>query len=191
MSYRFFAANFEEGARADFIRTEVPMEAVLNEIPIKGFADKIQYWGNDILITDFKTGSLEKSNKRWEFAEPYHPQKEQGGNYWRQAVFYKILSDNQKGKTKTLQGIEFLFIEPNSEGGFDKKLINIKPEHEEIVKTQIAETWEKIQDHDFYTGCGKSDCHWCNFVKDHKLYVSLVEGESEVEEPVNPLRMVE
>jgi ATP-dependent exoDNAse (exonuclease V) beta subunit len=59
----FYAQFFEEGARADFIRTEVPMEAVLHEIPIKGFADKIQYWGNDILITDFKTGSLEKSSK--------------------------------------------------------------------------------------------------------------------------------
>jgi DNA helicase II / ATP-dependent DNA helicase PcrA len=186
----FYAQFFEEGARADFIRTEVAMEAVLNEIPIKGFADKIQYWGNDILITDFKTGSLEKSNKRWEFAEPYHPHKEHGGNYWRQAVFYKILSDNLKGKTKTLQGIEFLFIEPNGEGGFDKKLINITADHVEVVKAQIADTWEKIQDHDFYTGCGKPDCSWCNFVKEHKLYVSLVEEEVEVEE-VNPLRMVE
>ncbi|HTN16999.1 MAG TPA: ATP-dependent DNA helicase [Chitinophagaceae bacterium] len=187
----FYAQFFEEGARADFIRTEVPMEAVINEIPLKGFADKIEYWGNDILITDFKTGSLEKSSKRYEFAEPYHPQKEQGGNHWRQAVFYKILSDNLKGKTKNLQGIEFLFIEPNGDGGFDKKLINIKPEHEEIVKAQIRDTWEKIQDHDFYTGCGKPECRWCEFVKEHKLYVSLLEGEEVAEEPVNPLRMVE
>jgi DNA helicase-2/ATP-dependent DNA helicase PcrA len=187
----FYSQFFEEGAPKDFIRTEVPMEAVLHEIPIKGFADKIQYWGNDILITDFKTGSLEKSNRRYEFAEPGHPHKEHGGNYWRQAVFYKILSDHQKGKTKNLQGIEFLFIEPNSEGAFDKKLINIKVEHEAIVKSQISETWEKIQDHDFYTGCGKPDCSWCSFVKEHKLYVSLVDIESEAEEPVNGLKMVE
>jgi DNA helicase-2/ATP-dependent DNA helicase PcrA len=84
-----------------------------------------------------------------------------------------------------------LFIEPNSEGAFDKKLINIKPEHEEIVKAQIRETWEKIQDHDFYTGCGKPECRWCEFVKEHKLYVSLLEGEEVAEEPLNPLRMVE
>ena len=43
------------------------------------------------------------------------------------------------------------------------------------MKAQIADTWEKIQEHDFYTGCGKEDCDWCNFVKEHKLYVSLVE----------------
>jgi DNA helicase II / ATP-dependent DNA helicase PcrA len=186
----FYAQFFEEGAPKDFIRTEVPMEAVLHEIPIKGFADKIQYWGNDIMITDFKTGSLEKSNRRYEFAEPGHPHKEDGGNYWRQAVFYKILSDNQKGKPKNLQGIEFLFIEPNSEGAFDKKLIQIKPEHEEVVKAQIAETWEKIQDHDFYTGCGKPECSWCSFVKEHKLYVKLEEVEEVDVEPVT-LRIVE
>jgi DNA helicase-2/ATP-dependent DNA helicase PcrA len=109
----FFDAYFDEGAPGDFIRTEVPMEAVLGEIPIKGFADKIEYWGNDIQITDFKTGSIDKCNKRWEFAEPGHVQKPLGGNYWRQAVFYKILSDNMKGKTKNLRGIDFHFIEPN------------------------------------------------------------------------------
>jgi DNA helicase-2/ATP-dependent DNA helicase PcrA len=83
-----------------------------------------------------------------------------------------------------------LFIEPNSEGAFDKKLIHIKPEHEEVVKAQIAETWEKIQDHDFYTGCGKPDCSWCNFVKEHKLYVKLEEVEEVDVEPVT-LRIVE
>lgn len=186
----FFDAFFEEGAAGDFIRTEVPMEAVLHEIPIKGFADKIQYWGNDIVITDFKTGSMAKSNARWEFAEPGGDKKPQGGNYWRQAVFYKILSDNMKGKTKNLQSIEFLFIEPNDKELFDKKVININPEHEEIVKEQITETWEKIQQHDFYTGCGKPDCHWCNFVKEHKLYVSLQEGEDSEAGPAG-LRVVD
>jgi DNA helicase-2/ATP-dependent DNA helicase PcrA len=55
----------------------------------------------------------------------------------------------------------------------------INPDHEEIVLEQITNTWEKIQAHDFYTGCGKPDCHWCNFVKEHKLYTSLHEIEEE------------
>lgn len=186
----FFDAFFDEGGAADFIRTEVPMEAVLHDIPIKGFADKIQYWGNDIVITDFKTGSLAKSNGRFEFVEPGHDKKPQGGNYWRQAVFYKILSDNMKGKKKNLQNIEFLFIEPNDKDLFDKKTIHITPDHEEIVKEQITETWEKIQQHDFYTGCGKPECHWCNFVKEHKLYTQLHEVEDVEPEPVG-LRIVE
>jgi DNA helicase II / ATP-dependent DNA helicase PcrA len=170
----FFANTADE-----FVRTEIPMETVMNHIPLKGFADKIQYWGNEVLITDFKTGSLEKSNRRWEFAEPGHPQKPDGGNYWRQAVFYKILFDRQPAKNKELRGIEFLFIEPNDKKEFDRKKIVINPDHEEIVLEQITNTWEKIQAHDFYTGCGKPDCHWCNFVKEHKLYTSLHEIEEE------------
>jgi DNA helicase II / ATP-dependent DNA helicase PcrA len=58
------------------------------------------------------------------------------------------------------------------------------------VKEQIHEAWEKIQDHDFYTGCGKPDCSWCNFVKEHKLYVKLEEVE-EVEPEISSLRIVE
>ncbi|MGZ3909206.1 MAG: ATP-dependent helicase [Flavisolibacter sp.] len=168
----FFAHTADE-----FVRTEIPMEAVVNMIPLKGFADKIQYWGQEVLITDFKTGNLEKSNRRWEFVEPGHPQKPEGGNYWRQAVFYKILFDRQPAKNKELRGIEFLFIEPNEKKEFDRKKILILPDHEAIVLEQIRDTWEKIQSHDFYTGCGKPDCHWCNFVKEHKLYTTLHENE--------------
>jgi DNA helicase-2/ATP-dependent DNA helicase PcrA len=52
------------------------------------------------------------------------------------------------------------------------------------VTEQIAETWKKIQAHDFYTGCGKEDCHWCNFVKTNNLAVALHEIEEEQEEEI-------
>lgn len=179
-----FYEKFFEGKGEEFIRTEVSMEATLHSIPLKGFADKIQYWGNEVLITDFKTGSLEKANRRYEFVEAEFPKKPEGGNYWRQAVFYKLLFDRQRDKTKELRGIEFLFIEPNADEDFDVKKIHVLPEHEEIVEKQITETWDKIQEHDFYKGCGKPDCYWCNFVKDHKLYVSMHEVENEQQEPL-------
>ena len=185
----FYSAHFANAATGEFIRTEVLIEALVDEIPIKGFADRIQYWGNDIVITDFKTGALDKSNRRYEFAPAGIPQKPLGGNYWRQAVFYKILQDHQKGKNKNLLHIEFLFIEPNDQGNFDKKIMEINPEMETIVKNQIKESWEKIQAHDFYTGCGKPDCDWCNFVKDHKIYASL--QEIEVEEPISLQQPIE
>jgi DNA helicase-2/ATP-dependent DNA helicase PcrA len=179
-----FYENFFANKGDEFIRTEVSMEATLHSIPLKGFADKIQYWGNEVLITDFKTGSLEKANRRYEFVEAEFPKKPEGGNYWRQAVFYKLLFDRQRDKTKELRGIEFLFIEPNADENFDVKKIHVLPEHEEIVEKQITETWDKIQQHDFYKGCGKPDCYWCNFVKDHKLYVSMHEVENEQQEPL-------
>ena len=50
----------------------------------------------------------------------------------------------------------------------------------ETVKQQITEVWNKIQARDFYTGCGKEDCHWCNFVKNNNLAVALHDLEEEV-----------
>jgi DNA helicase-2/ATP-dependent DNA helicase PcrA len=163
----------------EFVRTEVPMDSHLDGIPIKGFADKLQYWGREVMITDFKTGSLVKANRRFEFAEPGHPQKPQGGNYWRQAAFYKILFDRNNKTGAELTGIEFLFVEPNDEGVFDSKKMRVTPEAEETVREQIRDTWKKIREHDFYRGCGKPECSSCNFVKDHRIYESIHEMEEE------------
>ncbi|HEX6334949.1 MAG TPA: PD-(D/E)XK nuclease family protein, partial [Flavisolibacter sp.] len=174
----FYDTYFAETS-GDFIRTEVALEATINDIPIKGFADKLQYWGHEVMITDFKTGSLKKSNLRHEFVPAGHPKKEHGGNYWRQAVFYKILFDRQRGKNKELRGIEFHYIEPNDEKQFDIKQVRVTSTDEAAVMNQITETWQKIQAHDFYTGCGKPECEWCNFVKDHRIYTSLHEVETE------------
>lgn len=176
---KFYAREFENAKPGDFIRTEVAMNAVVNGIPVKGFADKIQYWGNDIIITDFKTGKFSNAIKYNQFVEPGSQKKPEGGDYWRQAVFYKILMDNSDGKKKNVQGINFQYIEPDSDGIFKLAPVSVTTEHEEIVKQQIADVWQKIQEHDFYTGCGKEECHWCNFIKDNKLHIALHELQPE------------
>jgi DNA helicase-2/ATP-dependent DNA helicase PcrA len=50
--------------------------------------------------------------------------------------------------------------------------------------------WLKIQRKDFYTGCGKDDCHWCNFVKTNKLAIALHELKEEEEVQKSFLRTV-
>ena len=91
-----------------------------------------------------------------------------------------------RDKSKELRSIEFLFIEPNDDEEFDLKKVHVTSEQEQTVMNQITETWDKIQAHDFYRGCGKPDCYWCNFVKDHKLYIAMHEMEEEQE----PLQIV-
>jgi len=68
---------------------------------------------------------------------------------------------------------EFDFVEPDKKKQYRKEKIVIKPEDITTVTQQISSVWQKIQDREFYTGCGKSDCHWCNFVKTNNLAVSL------------------
>ncbi|MEO8403829.1 MAG: ATP-dependent DNA helicase [Chitinophagaceae bacterium] len=171
----------------DFILTEYPLtKVVVNDIPLKGFTDKIQFWKNDIVITDFKTGSFVKAKTRGEFELPGSEKRPDGGNYWRQAVFYKILVDNLPGKNWKVLHTQFDFVEPNQKDGFDIQKLAITIEETEVVKKQITDTWTKIQAHDFYTGCGKPDCEWCNFAKNNKIYASLKEEETETEETFQP-----
>ena len=105
-------------------------------------------------------------------------EKPHGGNYWRQAVFYKILVDNLQGKGWKVLHTQFDFVEPNSKNEFDIERLDISTEEVDLVKQQIKNTWEQIQQHNFYTGCGKPECEWCNFAKDNKIYLRLEEEET-------------
>jgi DNA helicase-2/ATP-dependent DNA helicase PcrA len=77
---------------------------------------------------------------------------------------------------------EFDFIEPDKKKEYQKKKLVITPADITTVSQQIADVWQKIQSREFYTGCGKNDCHWCNFVKTNNLAVKLHELEEEEEE---------
>ncbi len=82
-------------------------------------------------------------------------------------------------KNWKVQHAEFEFIEPNKKNEFDTIRVNITPEDEQQVSLQITDTWEKIKNHDFYTGCGKEDCEWCRFSRDNKIYMQLIEEDAE------------
>jgi DNA helicase-2/ATP-dependent DNA helicase PcrA len=128
------------------------------------------------VITDFKTGDIEKSRNR--FRRPGEKNDyPYGGNYWRQAVFYKILVDLLPKNWK-VQYVVFDFVEPDKKGKWNQQRIDITPQDEIEVKQQIHEVWDRIRKHDFYTGCGKEDCSWCRFAKDNKIYLRLEEEEA-------------
>jgi DNA helicase II / ATP-dependent DNA helicase PcrA len=177
---RYYDQYYSNAATGDFIKTEYPLTKVtIESVPVKGFADKIQFWGTDIMITDYKTGSLKKSNARYEFAPAGDPRKPEGGNYWRQAVFYKILAENLPGKNYKVLSTQFDYVEPNSDDAFDLVKIEVTAEDRQAVTSQTKMVWEKIQAQDFYTGCGKPECEWCNFVKDNKIFTQLHEDMEE------------
>lgn len=144
---------------------------LLNEIPLKGAIDKIEFDTQQVVVIDYKTGSVE--NAKEQLKGP-HEKNPLGGDYWRQAVFYKILL-NHHPKNWVVSTAEFDFIEPNKKKEFEKIVVPITDADITTVSQQIRMVWEKIQAKDFYTGCGKEDCHWCNFVKTNELAVALHE----------------
>ena len=80
-------------------------------------------------------------------------------------------------RTGKFDQVVFDFIEPDKDKQWHKHRLQITMEDELLVKQQIRYVWEKIRDHDFYTGCGKPDCNWCNFTKNNKLYLRLEEQD--------------
>jgi len=144
---------------------------ILNGIPLKGAIDKIEFNGKQVVVVDYKTGSVENAKEK---LFPPNEKYPNGGDYWRQAVFYKILL-NHHPKQWEVTTAEFDFVEPNKKKEFEKAAVSISDADITTVTQQIHTVWQKIQDKDFYTGCGKPDCHWCNFVKNNDLTVALHE----------------
>ncbi|MBC7934774.1 MAG: ATP-dependent helicase [Rhizobacter sp.] len=143
---------------------------VVNGVPLKGKLDKLEFNGKEINVVDYKSGDIDKAIPKMKGPNDKEPN---GGDYWRQAVFYKLLIDNYQQKDWKVISTEFDFIEPDKKKEYRKEKIVIAPADTETVKQQLTHTWKKIQDRDFYTGCGKEDCHWCNFVKNNQLEIAL------------------
>lgn len=152
---------------------------MVNGVPIKGKLDKLEFNGKLVNVVDYKTGDIEKAKDKLKGPNDKQPD---GGDYWRQAVFYKILVDNYDQKAWEVISSEFDFVEPDNKKTYRKEKITITDADIATVKNQISTVWQKIQAHEFYTGCGKDDCHWCKFVKSNDLNIAITEMLPEDEE---------
>lgn len=151
---------------------------VLKDVPLKGKLDKLEFDGKNVNIVDYKSGDPEKARPK---LQPPSEKDPNGGDYWRQAVFYKMLADsNDKGWR--ILSTEFDFIEPDKKNNYRKVRLDIQQSDIDKVTEQIAAVWQKIQNKEFYVGCGKEECHWCHFVKTNDLAVALHELQEEEED---------
>ncbi|TAG10708.1 MAG: ATP-dependent helicase [Sphingobacteriia bacterium] len=152
---------------------------VVNGVPIKGKLDKLEFNGKLVNVVDYKSGDIDKAKEK---LLPPNDKNPNGGDYWRQAVFYKILVDNYDQKSWQVVSSEFDFIEPDKKKEYRKEKITIRAEDIATVSHQISTVWEKIQQRDFYIGCGKPDCNWCSFVKTNELAIDLHDSEPDDDE---------
>ena len=146
-------------------------------VPINGKLDKLEFTGKQVNVVDYKTGKYENAKKK---LVPPNEKEPNGGDYWRQAVFYKILLDNDRSNDWQAVSTEFDFIEPVNEV-YKTEIIAVNAADITTVTQQIVTTWQKIQNKEFKTGCGKPDCEWCNFVKTNQLAIALHEPDDETD----------
>lgn len=131
-------------------------------IPIKGNLDKVEFNGKQVNVIDYKTGKLKNAKDKLKAPNDKNPD---GGDYWRQAVFYKLLIDNDRTLDWQVASTVFEFVEPVNDEEYHKEKIVITPEDTAVVLEQIKTVYGKIMAHEFDTGCGKKECDWCHFVK--------------------------
>lgn len=129
-------------------------------VPLMGTLDRVDYTGDGYArIVDYKTGTPEEQKTKGPSASrPY------GGPYWRQLVFYKILFEQYRPQYIASIG-EIAYLDPDKAGRFRSAEVAFDTADVDFVGELIATTYQRIQQRDFYTGCGKPDCTWCQFVQ--------------------------
>lgn len=150
-----------------------------NSIPLKGFLDKVEIYDNYVVVVDYKTGKPKNSVAK---LRPPNDRDENGGDYWRQLVFYKILLDSDTEHNWKMQTgvIEYLEEDDN---GFKTHEYLVTPDDIEVVGNQIEDTMRRINNYDFDKTCDQDDCVWCNFVKEnYQIDSSLFNEEEPYEE---------
>ncbi|HXH20313.1 MAG TPA: ATP-dependent DNA helicase [Chitinophagales bacterium] len=148
------------------ISSERKFFAVVNGVPIKGQLDKVEFVGKLANVVDYKTGEYKNGRSKLLPLE---------GDYWRQAVFYRILIENDKRVDWKFASAEIDFIQPDKDGMFHKERITVDDFAMNMVKDQIVHVYNSIMNLEFKNGCGENDCDWCNFVRSR--YQSVPEGE--------------
>lgn len=166
--------NHYIGSWNKIVATEMKLSVYFNGIPLIGIIDKIEYNGNEVNVVDYKTGAYSNARKKLQPPLPsdilkdgtYTFEEKYGGDYWRQAVFYKILLDYESKKPRNMVTAEFDFVEPDKRTQqFYKEKIIITPDDIRRVKEQIIFAYNEIINLQFSRGCQEHDCKWCNFVK--------------------------
>ena len=159
---------------------EVGIRTTVDGVPVKGTLDRVELLDQtgNIDIADSKSGNYLYAKKKLNGPDPEKVAKaeaegkkpcfeaEYGGDYWRQAVFYRILAESDPDHDWNVDKVRFEFVEPDKTSGkFQADVVSIDQSDVDTVKNQIKDVYGSIQSKHFADGCGDPDCGWCNFVE--------------------------
>ena len=147
-------------------------------VPIKGVLDKVEIFKDYVEVMDYKTGNFENVDTKKKLRAPDEKNPD-GGDYWRQIAFYKILLDSDKKHNWTMTSGDIDFVEPSKKTGeFSRKSYVVSPDDLEVVGDQIEQTWKNIHDHNFNQLCDDERCYWCNFVRNDYVFSEELEVDN-------------
>ncbi len=148
----------------------------LDGVPMEGVIDKIEFGQKSkVHIIDYKTGA-----KKSDTVRKITEKNKNGGAYLRQLYFYKFLYEAQTLHQQKVQSASVQYIEQNKKGEHDIFTTYFDAEGLVLMKNLIKETYQKIQNHEFYQGCDERNCKWCNFTRNNQVPDSFVDEEVEM-----------
>ncbi len=156
---------------------------MLDGVPVTGKIDRLDFDGDTCTLIDYKTGKSNPQKIREQTSQP-NDKNPAGGDYWRQMVFYKLLIDNQPDKRWHVRIGAFDYVEPDRETGEFSPLVYVPvyEADEQIVRQQLRQSYGRIMNHEFTEGCGKQDCHWCNFARRYAVVRTPAEAFVEIDD---------
>lgn len=167
--------NYRKSWIADARVEQKIRNAEVNGVPLSGAIDRVDLLSDTaVAIWDYKSGT--HSSDRLRAPTEKNPN---GGNYWRQLIFYKILYENRPGFQRNVIESAISFLVMDSEGNQPAVNVPMTRENVDTMTEMITATWQKIQAQEF-NGCGKPTCRWCNFVADNLTEIPATTEEVEL-----------
>ncbi len=158
MYYELYRSTWTTQCRTELRVQQVEVEGV----PIKGVIDRIDFLNEqEIAILDYKSGSHNNAKLR----APTET-KPNGGNYWRQLAFYKMLWENRTGETRRVRKTAISYLDLNKAGKLTIEPLDLSAGDMQRAKAMLKDSYQRIKAQDFYTGCGEESCEWCAFVRE-------------------------
>ena len=140
--------------------TSLTSQIHLGDIALTGKVDRIEMTNEKekhVRVVDYKTGKSKTRN------EIEGNTKTSDGDYKRQLVFYKLLSELDKSFPYKVQETQIEFVEPDAKGDFHKENFLIADDDVADLKKVIKDSITKIRNLDFARTDDLAKCATCPF----------------------------
>lgn len=172
----YHKARIGQFSQEKVVITETWFQSVIEGTEIGGFADKLIFHGNNVVIVDYKSGNPTYAEKK--FKAPSEKDLASGKlppQYWFQVGIYHLIIGNITGKNWTPVLGMLDLLDKNEAGEFQQLKMTYSQEDLDLLRNYIREGRKKLETLDFLKGCNQ--CEWCEFAKQTGQVIHIPAGE--------------
>ncbi len=143
----------------NIIKTESIISKIdYNGINLSGMIDRIDETTDGKIVYDYKTSKIDSEKKKKLL--PPSEENVDGGEYWRQLVFYKLLLSIKEKNNGPKNGIIAFLEREKGTVDFKEVMLTFTSDDIEQLWTIIIKYINQLKNHEIHS-C--NDCDWCEF----------------------------